>query len=316
MPFAMTDPQFVIRPLRTADLAAADTVYRMAFGTQFGLPDPRQFRGDTAIVHSRWTMDPRPCFVAAVGDRVVGSVVGMDWGSAFILGPLTVEPALANRGIGRQLMTAAMAFVAERGFHLAALYTLPNSAKHLHLYESYRFEAQRLTPVMAKTPAASAAAPRPLSAVAPSDREAAMAGCRIVADTVFPGLDLTREIAAIAEQNLGETLLLMRDGAITGFALCHLGNGSEAGSGALFIKFACVRPGAAADFTALLDTCETLAAQRGAQRIIAGVNMAREAAYRIMLARGYRAEIVGVAMLRPAQPGWNRPEVFALDDWR
>ena len=313
----MTPPSnVVVRPMHEADLAAADRVYRLAFGTQFGLADPLQFRGDTAIIRTRWTMDPRPCFVATMGDRVVGSVVGMDWGSAFILGPLTVEPVDTNRGIGRRLMTAAMAFVAERRFPLAALYTLPNSAKHLHLYESYGFEAQRLTPVMAKTPAAGTAAPRPLSALALSDRAAAIAACRAVTDAVFPGLDLTREIATMVEQNLGETLLLTRDGVIAGFALCHLGKGSEAGSGALFIKFACVRPGGAEDFVALLDACETLAAQRGAQRIIAGVNMARDAAYRIMLARGYRAEIVGVAMLRPAQPGWNRPEIFALDDWR
>lgn len=310
------NPAIAIRPLRAADLAAADTVYRLAFGTQFGLADPLQFRGDTAIIRSRWAMDSRPCFVAVAGDRVVGSVVGMDWGSAFILGPLTVAPADANRGISRQLMAAAMAFVAERGFPLAALYTLPNSAKHLHLYESYGFEAQRLTPIMAKNPSAGAEAPCLLSALATSDRAAAVDACRTVADTVFPGLDLTREITAIATQNLGETLLLTRDGAIVGFALCHLGPGSEAGSGALFIKFACVRPGAGADFAALLDACETLAAQRGAQRIIAGVNMARAAAYRIMLARGYRAGIVGVAMLRPNQPGWNRPEIFALDDWR
>jgi len=305
-----------IRPLRAADLAAADRVYRLAFGTQFGLADPLQFRGDTAIIRTRWTMDPRPCFAAVAGDRVVGSVVGMDWGSAFILGPLTVAPADANRGIGRQLMTAAMAFIAERRFPLTVLYTLPNSAKHLHLYESYGFEAQRLTPVMAKVPTAGGAAPRLLSALAPPDRATAIAACRAVADTVFSGLDLTREITAIAEQNLGETLLLTCDDTIAGFALCHLGKGSEAGSGALFVKFACVRPGAADDFAALLDACETLATQRSAQRIIAGVNMAREAAYRLMLARGYRAEIIGVAMLRPVQPGWNRPEIFALDDWR
>lgn len=306
----------VIRPVREADLAEADRVYRLAFGTQFGLADPMEFRGDTAIIRTRWTTDPRPCFVAAIGERVVGSVVGMDWGSAFILGPLTVEPAYANRGVGRRLMEAAMAFVAERRFPLAALYTLPSSAKHLHLYESYGFDAQRLTPVMAKTPTAGAAAPLLWSALVPDDQGSAVAACRAVADSVFPGLDLTREIAAMAAQNLGETVLLERDGGIAGFALCHLGKGSEAGSGALFVKFACVRPGAAGDFTALLDACETLAARRGAQRIIAGTNMAREPAYRIMRARGYRAEIVGVAMLRPAQPGWNRPEIFALDDWR
>jgi len=306
----------VIRPLREADLAAADRVYRLAFGTQFGLADPMQFRGDTAVIRARWATDPRPCFVAAIGERIVGSVVGMDWGSAFILGPLTVEPAYANQGIGRRLMAAAMAFAAERRFPLAALYTLPNSAKHLHLYESYGFDAQRLTPVMAKTPADGTMAPSLWSQLAPSDQRNVTAACRAVSEQIFPGLDLGREIAAVAAQGLGETVLLERDGGIAGFALCHLGKGSEAGSGALFVKFACVRPGAAGDFAALLDACETLAARRDAQRIVAGTNMARESAYRIMLARGYRAEIVGVAMLRPAQRGWNRPEIFALDDWR
>jgi len=306
----------VIRPMHDADTAAADQAYRLAFGTQFGLADPLQFRGDTAIIRTRWTMDRRPCFVATIDDHIVGSVVGMDWGSAFILGPLTVDPKHANRGIGRRLMTAAMAFVAERQFPLAALYTLPNSAKHLHLYESFGFSARQLTPVMVKTPAAGAAAPRLISAVPPGSRERTVLGCCAVADANFDGLDLTRENAAIAVQNLGETVLLERDGTIGGFALCHLGKGSEAGTGALYVKFACVRPGAAGDFTALVDACETLAVARGAQRIIAGTNMAREEAYRIMLERGFRAEIVGVAMLRPSQPGWNRPEILALDDWR
>jgi hypothetical protein len=36
----------VIRPLREADLEAADHVMRLAFGTFLGLPDPLQFMGD------------------------------------------------------------------------------------------------------------------------------------------------------------------------------------------------------------------------------------------------------------------------------
>lgn len=44
--------------------------------------------------------------------------------------------------------------------------------------------------------------------------------------------------------------------------------------------------------------------------------MGRAEAYRLMQARGFRAEIIGVAMHRPGQTGYNRPGFFALDDWR
>ncbi|MGH7013411.1 MAG: GNAT family N-acetyltransferase [Stellaceae bacterium] len=343
-----TPPAAIIRPLRKADLAEADRVFRVAFGTQFGLADPTQFRGDAELIRPRWATDPRPCFAAEIGGRIVGSVVGMDWGSAFVVGPLSVEPAHANRGIGRRLMAAIMAFADARRFPLTALYTLPNSAKHLHLYESYGFHARYLTPVMAKVVNSPVVAPAPHPSLSPQvergllgvgeagaepytklgegisaysrldpiRRTTASAACRAVAEAVFPGLDLGREIAALAAQSLGETVLLERGGSIVGFALCHFGKGSEAGSGTLYVKFACVRPNAAEDFAALLDACETLAAVRGIWRVVAGTNMAREAAYRIMRERGYRAESVGVSMLRPAEPGWNRPDVFALDDWR
>jgi hypothetical protein len=50
--------------------------------------------------------------------------------------------------------------------------------------------------------------------------------------------------------------------------------------------------------------------------LIAGVNTSRDSAYRQMLAHGFRIEIIGVAMHRPKEPGYNRPDVFAIDDWR
>ena len=49
---------------------------------------------------------------------------------------------------------------------------------------------------------------------------------------------------------------------------------------------------------------------------MAGINTARQDAYRRMLARGFRTDFVGVAMERPAEPGYNRPDVYAIDDWR
>ena len=50
--------------------------------------------------------------------------------------------------------------------------------------------------------------------------------------------------------------------------------------------------------------------------MVAGCNTGRKLAYALMRGRGFRAEMVGVAMHRPDQPGYNRPEIFVIDDWR
>jgi hypothetical protein len=35
-----------------------------------------------------------------------------------------------------------------------------------------------------------------------------------------------------------------------------------------------------------------------------------------MLAHGFRADYVGIAMEWATGPGYNRPEVYVVDDWR
>lgn len=81
-------------------------------------------------------------------------------------------------------------------------------------------------------------------------------------DAVLPGLSVERKIRAVAEQNLGDSVLLWNGGDLRGFAVCHCGAGSEAGSGACYVKFGVIQPGppAAEDFDELLDACEAFAA--------------------------------------------------------
>ena len=54
----------------------------------------------------------------------------------------------------------------------------------------------------------------------------------------------------------------------------------------------------------------------GMAHVVAGVNTAREAAYRTLQRRGFRTQLQGVTMHRPNEPGYSRPELFVLDDWR
>ena len=113
-------------------------------------------------------------------------------------------------------------------------------------------------------------------------------------------------------------MLTWAGGELAGFAVCHAGAGTEAGSGKCYIKFGAVRsgPNAKREFRRLLDACREFARTREARTLDAGVNLARLDAYREMLQAGFRATMQGVAMQRNNDPGYNRPEVFLIDDWR
>ncbi len=103
------EPPVVVRPLTEADLVDADRVFRVAFGTFFWVPDPRQFFGDAEFVHTRWHADPRAAFAAVRGERLVGSNFLTNWGSVGFFGPLTVDPSCWNQGIAKRLMEPSVA---------------------------------------------------------------------------------------------------------------------------------------------------------------------------------------------------------------
>lgn len=102
------------------------------------------------------------------------------------------------------------------------------------------------------------------------------------------------------------------------FAVCHWGAGSEGGTGTCYVKFGAARPGpeAQARFSRLLAACDNVAASQSCNVVLAGVNAGREQAWRAMVQAGFRTALQGVAMLRDNAEGYNRPDVFALDDWR
>jgi hypothetical protein len=202
----------------------------------------------------------------------------------------------------------------------AGLFTFAHSAKHVGLYRHFGFWPRFLTAIMSKPVGRTnrSSTWTRLSAVRDDERAATLGACRDLTNEVFEGLDLGGEIAAVAAQRLGDTVLLWGSAGLAGLAVCHLGPGTEAGSGSCYLKFGAVRPGPAAgeDFERLLEACEKLAAVSGVARLIAGVNMARHEAYRAMLAHAFRTDLQGVAMHRPNEPGYNRPGVYLIDDWR
>jgi len=307
-----------VRPLVERDLPAADRIFRLAFGTFLRLPDPLQFAGDSDWVRSRWLADPSTALAAELDGELVGSNFVTAWGSVGFFGPLSVRPDLWDRGVAQRLLDATMPLFERAGVVHAGLFTFADSMKHLAVYQRFGFWPRFQTVVFAAAPDGPECAAVHGTDLAPGERSTLLAAARRLTDAVHPGLDVTREIRNVVEHDLGDVVVTGAPEAPDGLAICHCGPGSEAGSGACFVKFGAVRPGAGGPerLAVLLDACAALARRRGLQRVVAGVNTARRAAYRTILARGWRAELIGIAMHRDDDPAYNHVDALILDDWR
>lgn len=311
--------QLAVGPLGEDDIAEAARIVRLAFGTFFGAPNPEAFWSDRDYAHGRYAAPHVAAIGAKLGDKLVGSNFATKWGSVGFFGPLSVRPGRQDRGVAQALLKKTMTQFDAWGTKHVGLFTFADSAKHVGLYQKFGFWARFLTAIMS-------APARPHSTygllrftmLTKVAQDEALSSCRELTNTLFPGLDLTEEIRVTMALGLGETLLIEGRHGIAAFAICQHGPGSEAGADTCYVKFGAARAEASAerDCVRLMEACESFAAEIGTARLLAGVNMARHEAYRLFVARGYRTEIQGVAMHKDNDPGYSRPGLFIVDDWR
>ena len=97
----MTDLPLVLRHEEPSDSAAIERLHERAFG-------PGRFARTAYRLREGVPPISSLCFIAQVGTMLVGSVrlnaIKAGSTKALILGPLAVEPAFSDRGIGSRLM--------------------------------------------------------------------------------------------------------------------------------------------------------------------------------------------------------------------
>jgi GNAT superfamily N-acetyltransferase len=337
-----------IRQLEESDLASAARMFRLAFSTFLGLPDPMISLGDIDNVKTRFLANPTSTLAAeSANGELVGFNFVVNWGSIGYFGPLVVHPDYWDQGIAKQLLEPTIN-IFDKKWHTrhAGLFTFAQSAKHVGLYQKFGFWPRFLTIIMSKpvwpveeeeqeqqrksnSNTASSFHWSIFSEIPKHKQEQTLDKCRLLTNSAYGGLDLRHEIVAVNNQNLGDTILLYRsnnkttkhdNNSLAGFAVCHCGAGSEAGSGVCYIKFGIVIPSNGnsqqENFKNLLNAASLLAKDRHLSRIVAGVNTERSEAYRYMVAQGFRADIQGIAMHRPNEAGYNHSDIYLIDDWR
>ena len=310
--------------LKQSELEEAGRIVRLAFGTFLGLPNPLDFMGDRDLMAPRWRSTHVKVLAAREGDRLIGSNVATRWGSFGFFGPLTVLPEYWDRGVAQLLIESTMTIFDRWGVRHTGLFTFAQSAKHVGLYQKFGYWPRYLTAIMTRTPEANLAppaepakAPALLSTFTKSQREQTIKACGKLTHKIDKGLDLGGEIRSLLAQRSGDIVLIYTRSILDAFAVCLNGPGSEGGEKTCYVKFGAARGGAGAGerFDKLLDACEAFASSRGAT-VEAGVNLAREDAYRRLRSHGYRVTMQGVAMQSPNADGFNRADVYVIDDWR
>ncbi|HVV94545.1 MAG TPA: N-acetyltransferase [Hyphomicrobiales bacterium] len=107
-----------ILPETSQDAAAIEKLHERAFG-------PGRFVKSAYRLREGVPPVAELSFIARVGTFLVGSIrltpIRVGTAEALLLGPLTVEPAFANRGIGLALMQKALAAAEARGDRLVFL---------------------------------------------------------------------------------------------------------------------------------------------------------------------------------------------------
>jgi predicted N-acetyltransferase YhbS len=114
----MTDLPLLLRPELPSDSAAIDKLHERAFG-------PGRFARTAYRLREGIPPSPGLCFTALVGTLIVGSIrlspILAGGAPALLLGPLTVDPAFMERGIGRRLLEQSIEAARDGGHRLIFL---------------------------------------------------------------------------------------------------------------------------------------------------------------------------------------------------
>ncbi|SPF54109.1 GCN5-related N-acetyltransferase [Candidatus Sulfopaludibacter sp. SbA4] len=208
-------PEVVVRPATAADAPACGQICYDAFSTinqAHGFPCDFPSPEVAAGLLSRMFSNPGfYCVVAETGGRIAGSNCLDERSIVAGIGPITVDPSVQNRRIGRILMHAVMDRARQRGAPGIRLVQAAFHNRSLSLYEGLGFDVRE-----------------PLSCMQGRTRQRDVSGCTVrpaqAADLEacnalslqVHGFHRGGELAQSIQQ--GTAIVVERDGRITGYA--------------------------------------------------------------------------------------------------
>ena len=258
--------------------------------------------------------------------EIIGVALASVWGDIAVFGPLAVHPDHQRKGIARQLMDSTLKDLKAEGIKKVGLFTFPGSEAHEDLYiKTFGFEKKNLNPVRGKT-AEKKELPSENSVVLYSqlgteERDEILQKAKTLTAKLDSNLSLSNEIKSTTGKWSETLFVLNEEKSICGLAICHYGEGSEAGDKTLLIKFGMGDPDMPGTDNLLLTACENLTVEKGMTTINAGIDASIEDERKILEENGFDIEcLAGVIMIKDltgnGDTSFNSDRHPAFYDWR
>lgn len=234
------------------------------------------------------------------------------------MGPLAVHPDFQSHGLGKTIVNVGIEWLKRQDARVIGLETMPRTMDNIGFYSSLGMVPGYLT-VTVTVDAAYAQQPPHGQAVRigsmlPADVDGAIAGCRELSNSLLAGYDFSREMQLTEELALGDTLLVMDRGEITGFAVAHSVPLVE-GRVREELRVLKLVARTDEDFGSLITILADHARRIGTRRVALRVQGQYAEAYRTLIARGARVRWTDLRMSSQDYPEKRPERGIVLSNW-
>lgn len=230
------------------------------------------------------------------------------------MGPLAVRPDAQGSGLGKEIVRSGIDWLTAAKALTIGLETMPRTMDNIGFYSSLGFSPGRLTVTVTIDASPASEMPTVFGRMSASEKDAVLAECCALSQSVLPACDFTREIAITDSLGLGETILFREGGKITGFALCHtvpLVEG-RAREETRVLKLVLSRQ---ADLGSAVTTLADFARRGGTRRVAFRVQTEYLDAYQQLIAMGGRVRWTDLRMAMAAYPEGRAGEGLLWSNW-
>jgi len=236
-------------------------------------------------------------------DKIVAFNVAHRSGTEGWMGPLAVRPDRQLGGLGKEIVLAAAEWLRRQGVSTLGLETMPRTVDNIGFYSHLGFVPGHLTLTMTRDVQRSSgrAVYELLGAVDPRERGARMRDIDGLVQSLAPGYDFSREIQLTLDMSLGNAIGLRREGRLVAFALCHSAPLAEGGTRDE-LRVLKVAATSLEQLLALLDAVGAWAATQSIRRVAVRCQTAYQAAYRALMAGGFRVRWSDLRMTMADHP--------------
>jgi ribosomal protein S18 acetylase RimI-like enzyme len=318
-----------VRPLQSDDLpevsslvgqAYSDILLRLHGRDALAAYQPRT----PAMLGTLLELGPGFCFVGEDAGRLTGAIFGRAWGSLGWFSSLAILPEEQGRGYGRMLATASIDALRAAGCRSIGLETWPAAAAYTAMYVRLGFRpvglsAQLYAPVAIEWPAPAGCHIFTGDALPAGLHTARFAAAAAIADRHFTGLSLEIELTHAEATPGADVLWLIRDDAITGFAIVDTRPDYDLEGPHADLRAALLNPATtdAADFLSLVGAAAGVAAAAGGQFIDLDAGTPHLETYRFLLDAGFHAsgQLLRFISADSDYPGETAGPVFSFGRW-